>query len=114
TIARTARAALGKILSPPRSPWGGTSPGGGWGRFRPAPSQNLCQFSPIWLHSSPPLTPRPREVTVWGKGGVGMELGMDLFRTVGRAPKVLNPVVTRELVEGDLAALGEEKGSKPS
>jgi hypothetical protein len=37
----------------------------------------------------------------------------DIFRTVGRASKVLTVVQVRELDEGDIALLQEEKGSKP-
>lgn len=37
-----------------------------------------------------------------------------VFRTTGRAAKPVSAVVVRELDAADLAALGEEKGSKPS
>ena len=43
-----------------------------------------------------------------------MELGLDIFRTTGRAPKPVHAAVVRELEGGDLLLLGEEKGVKAS
>lgn len=43
-----------------------------------------------------------------------MELGTEMFRTRGRAPKPVIATVVRELDSTDLALLMTEKGSKPS
>lgn len=43
-----------------------------------------------------------------------MDLAPDLFRTVGRAKRVITAEVVRELEPSDLVHLGAEKGSEPS
>ena len=43
-----------------------------------------------------------------------MDLGIDLFRTTGRAAKPVTAEIVRELKGGDLVLLSEEKGVKPS
>jgi hypothetical protein len=43
-----------------------------------------------------------------------MDLDVDLFRTRGRAAKPIDAQVVGPLTAGDLAMLGEEKGSAPS
>lgn len=42
----------------------------------------------------------------------GMDVGLDIFRTTGRAAKPCTATRVRELDESDLVLLGEEKGSK--
>lgn len=46
--------------------------------------------------------------------GGRMDLAPDLFRTVGRAKRVITAEVVRELEPNDLVHLGAEKGSEPS
>lgn len=43
-----------------------------------------------------------------------MELDIDIFRTRGRAAKIVSADTERDLTPTDLEALSEEKGSKPS
>lgn len=43
-----------------------------------------------------------------------MDLALDIVRTTGRAPRAVTGALVRELEEGDLALLAEERGVKAS